>query len=108
VAGNGSFSEGYDGTFRLCSSLWHPETTHDLRRGTLAEAWEEVVPRVRDLRSRSPEFLQKCRRCGIVNLCLWCPAHAALETGDLDERIEYFYAVAHERAKAIGESGALG
>jgi len=101
-AGNGSFSVGYDGTFRLCSSLWHPDTTYDLRAGTLAEAWGEVVPRVRDLRSRKPEFLEKCRRCGIINLCLWCPAHAALETGEMDEWIEYFCAVAHERARAIG------
>jgi len=101
-AGNGSFSVGYDGTFRLCSSLWHPDATYDLRHGTLAEAWEQVVPRVRDLRSRNPEFLEKCRRCGIINLCLWCPAHAALETGEMDEWIEYFCAVAHERAKAIG------
>jgi len=101
-AGNGSFNVGYDGTFRLCSSLWHPDATYDLRSGTLAEAWDEVVPRVRDLRSQSPEFLEKCRRCGIINLCLWCPAHAALETGNMDDWVEYFCAVAHERARAIG------
>ena len=101
-AGNGSFDVGYDGTFRLCSSLWHPDTTYDLRSGTLAEAWDAVIPRVRDLRSRKPELLEKCRRCGIINLCLWCPAHAALETGDMDEWVEYFCAVAHERAAAIG------
>ena len=73
---------GYDGAFRLCSSLWHPDATYDLRHGTLAEAWDEVVPRVRDLRSRNPEFLEKCRRCGIINLCLWCPAHAASQGVD--------------------------
>ena len=48
--------------------------------------------------SRKPEFPAKCRRCGIVNLCLWCLAHAALEDGEMDEWIEYFCAVAHERA----------
>jgi len=40
--------------------------------------------------SRKPEFPAKCRRCGIVNLCLWCLAHAALEDGEMDEWIEYF------------------
>jgi len=102
-AGNLSFSVGYDGTFRLCSSLWHPGTTFDLRAGTLAMAWEELVPQVRELRSQAPAFLEKCRRCGISNLCLWCPAHAALETGRMDDWVEYFCDVAHERAKAIGE-----
>ena len=40
-------------------------------------------------------------RCGLINLCLWRPAHAALETGNMDEWIEYFCAVAHERARAL-------
>jgi radical SAM protein with 4Fe4S-binding SPASM domain len=100
-AGNGSFSVGHDGTFRLCSSLWHPETVFDLRRGTLREAWDEVVPRVREMRSQRPEFVEKCHPCALVNLCLWCPAHAHLETGRLDAWVAYFCEVAHERARAV-------
>jgi radical SAM protein with 4Fe4S-binding SPASM domain len=100
-AGNGSFSVGYDGTFRLCSSLWHRDTTYDLRRGTLREAWELVVPRVRDLRSTNKDFIERCRVCPIINLCLWCPAHAALETGSMDDWVDYFCAVAHARAAAL-------
>lgn len=102
-AGNGSFSVGYDGTFRLCSSLWAPETICDLRKGTLREAWEHLVPKVRDLRSRRREFLERCRRCPIVNLCLWCPAHSWLETGELDTVIDRFCEVAHARAAAIAK-----
>jgi len=100
-AGNGSFNISYDGKFRLCSSLWAEGTTYDLRTGTLAEAWNELVPKVRDLRSRKPEFLTTCRKCELVNLCLWCPAHAHLETGALDGATPYFCAVAHARAAAI-------
>lgn len=99
--GNGSFTVSYDGIFRLCSSLWHPETTYDLRQGTLAEAWNELVPWVREMRSTSPDFLEKCRKCPIINLCLWCPANAHLETGEMDGFSEYFCAVAHARAAAI-------
>ncbi|NLE11727.1 MAG: radical SAM protein [Actinobacteria bacterium] len=98
--GNSHFTVGSDGTFRLCSSLWHPGTTYDLRGGTLREAWEEVVPRVRDMRSTNPEYLEKCRRCPLFNLCLWCPAHASLETGSIDGWVEYFCEVAHARAAA--------
>jgi len=100
-AGNGSFCVGYDGTFRLCSSLWAPETTFDLRKGSLREAWRDVVPRVRDMRSRRREFLDSCRKCPIINLCLWCPAHAHLETGKLDGTTPYFCAVAQARAEAL-------
>ena len=105
-AGNGSFSVGCDGTFRLCNSLWHPDTVYDLRRGSLREAWEEWVPRVRELRGTDPGFLEKCRRCSLINLCLWCPAHAALETGAMDHWVEYFCEVAHARAEAAVHPGA--
>ncbi len=101
-AGNGSFSVSYDGKFRLCSSLWAPETMYDLRTGTLKEAWEQTVPCIRDLRSKSPEFLRTCRKCPIVNLCLWCPAHSYLESGAMDTRVDYFCRVAHARAAALG------
>jgi radical SAM protein with 4Fe4S-binding SPASM domain len=100
-AGNGSFNVGYDGTFRLCSSLWAPETTLNLRGTSLRDAWETIVPRVRDLRSRNVEYLATCRQCTIVNLCLHCAAHAHLETGAMDGATPYFCAVAHARAAAI-------
>jgi radical SAM protein with 4Fe4S-binding SPASM domain len=100
-AGNGSFNVGYDGTFRLCSSLWAPGTTVNLRETSLREAWATLVPRVRDLRSHEPEFLATCRQCAIVNLCLHCAAHAHLETGAMDGATPYLCAVAHARAEAI-------
>ena len=97
-AGNGSFTVGCDGRFRLCSSLQAPGTTYDLRTGALAKAWNEFVPAVRDLRSQRREFLETCRKCALVNLCLWCPAHAHLETGELDGTTPYFCEVARLRA----------
>jgi radical SAM protein with 4Fe4S-binding SPASM domain len=100
-AGNGSFSVGYDGTFRLCSSLWAPGTTANLRQTPLREAWETLVPRVRDLRSCNAGYLATCRQCAIVNLCLHCAAHAHLETGAMDSATPYFCEVAHARAAAI-------
>ncbi|MDH4299242.1 MAG: radical SAM protein [Dehalococcoidia bacterium] len=100
-AGNHSFVVGYDGRFRLCSSLCAEGTTYDLRKGTLAEAWKDFVPGVRDLRSQRKEFLDSCRRCALINLCRWCPAHAYLETGMLDGSTPHFCEVAHLRARGI-------
>ena len=99
--GNGSFSVSYDGLFRLCSSLWHPDCVFDLKKGPLEEAWGNFIPRVRDLRSDNPEYHKKCRSCTLVNLCIWCPAHAYLETGKMDVPVEYFCNVAHARAKML-------
>jgi radical SAM protein with 4Fe4S-binding SPASM domain len=100
-AGNGDFTVGFDGTFRLCSSLWAPGTTVNLREVSLREAYETFVPQVRDLRSQDAGFLATCRKCPIVNLCLYCPAHAYLETGAMDGATPYFCAVAHARAENL-------
>lgn len=104
-AGANSFTVGPDGTFRLCSSLRAAGTTYDLRTGTLAHAWRGLVPRVRDLRSHKKGFLETCRACGLANLCLWCPAHAHLETGELDGETPYFCDVAHRRAEHARTDG---
>jgi len=54
------------------------------------------------LTSQNREFLEKCRACPLVNLCLWCPAHAHLESGRLDAWVEYFCRVAQARARGLG------
>jgi radical SAM protein with 4Fe4S-binding SPASM domain len=100
-AGRSSFTIGWDGGFRLCSSLWAPGTVFDLRQGTLSAAWHDFVPRVHEMRSTKPERTMTCRPCPLVNLCRWCPAHAHLETGLLDGFTPYFCAVAHARAGAL-------
>ncbi len=100
-AGLEGFTIGPDGKFRLCSSLNHPECVYDLRRGSLKEAWEVFVPAVRERRSSRREFLEGCAVCPIVNLCLWCPAHAHLETGELDLPVAEFCRAAEARAAQI-------
>jgi len=103
-AGNHSFCIGYDGTFRLCSSLHHPDCIYDLRRGSLRDAWDRFVPEVKIMTSHNEEFMEKCRGCRYFNLCLWCPAHAYLEEGKMDTWVRYFCEIAHARAEIGGHS----
>lgn len=102
-SGINSFNVSFDGKYRLCSSLWAPGTTFDLRQGTLEDARSNLMPKVRDLRSNKKEYLESCNNCEITNLCLWCPAHAYLETGEMDGATPYFCAVAHARAAMLEE-----
>jgi len=101
-AGKASYSISYDAMFRLCASLWHPDCVYDLRQGDLTDAWRHFVQRVRGMSSQREEYLRSCRVCDLMNLCMWCPAHAYLETGQLDAPVEYFCQVAHARAQALG------
>jgi radical SAM protein with 4Fe4S-binding SPASM domain len=102
--GNASFTVSYNGIFRLCADLWHSDCIYDLRKGSLADAWFSLVPKVREMHGSNPEFLAECQNCQIVNLCFSCPAHAHLETGELDAVVPYFCQVAHARAEAIQKS----
>jgi len=103
-AAAGSFSISYDGVFRLCPSLWNPDCVYDVKRGNLQEAWHAFAPAVLEMKSNSREFLGKCHACSIVNLCMWCPAHAHLETGAMDATVDYFCRVAHARTELCGRS----
>ena len=100
-AGAYGFSVSYDGLFRLCSSLWHPDCIYDLRNGSLKEAWESFTPSVRSKTSENPEYLKNCSVCPLIDLCLWCPAHAYLETGEMDKKPENFCRVARTRSESV-------
>lgn len=103
TAGGDGFAVGYNGIFRLCASLWQRDCIYDLRRGTLAEAWFDFVPRALARTTTNHEFLERCRICPLMNQCQWCPAHAHLECGRMDEPCEYFCRVTHIRAETFGK-----
>lgn len=101
-AGRGRFTVGYDTTFRLCSSLCGRGWTYDLRNGSIQEAYTEFVEKIRSIKSHKEEYIRRCFSCRLVNICLWCPANSYLETGELDNPVEYFCQIAHARARAMG------
>ena len=100
-AGHYECAVGYDGFFRLCASLWHPGCVYDLRKGSLIDAWHHFVPQVRRMCSHRREFLEGCRRCPLINLCMWCPANAYLETGEMDLPVPYFCEVTRTRTEGL-------
>ena len=99
--GQRSFVVGPEGLLRPCLSLHHPDFLFDLRKGSLADAWARFLPEALGRESDRPEYAEKCGKCPLVNLCLWCPAHAYLETGELDLPVEDFCRVAEARAESL-------
>ena len=96
--GSAGFDVSYDGLFRLCTSLWHPECLYDLRKGNLEDAWNQFVFKVLQMKSDKQEYRKTCSVCSLINICFWCPANAHLETGELDKPVDYFCRVAQEKA----------
>jgi radical SAM protein with 4Fe4S-binding SPASM domain len=100
-AGRGQCSIGFDGTFRLCPDLWHPDYIQDLKKFPLTDVYPALSSSVRDRRSSNPDFLNHCSKCAIINYCMWCPARSFLESGELDCRVDYFCRVAHARTELL-------
>jgi len=100
-AGKASFAIDSYGFFKLCSSLSHPDCVYDLTKGSLREAWEEFVPEVRKMKTEDEECRKSCLSCPLINLCMWCPATAYLESRKLDGWVEDFCQIARARAEAL-------
>jgi len=99
--GNGSLTIGYEGMIRGCSSLYHKDMIYNWREGSLKDAWDKFFPSILGLKTKNKLIMEKCRNCNIVNLCMSCPAHNYLETGDPDSFVEYFCNIAHSRAEKL-------
>jgi len=99
--GSKNFVLGYNGFFRLCSSLNHPDCIYDLRKISLIDAWNKLLPEVRKKTTQNQEIKDKCQICRIKDLCMWCPAHVFLEIGILDGNVDYFCKVAHARENNV-------
>jgi radical SAM protein with 4Fe4S-binding SPASM domain len=102
--GRDSFVLSYDGLLRLCPVLCHPDCVYDFREGSLADAWQNFIPKVLSITTDRQEFLDGCRVCSLIDLCMWCPAHAYLETGYMDKTADYFCETAHARAKSLKDA----
>ena len=87
--------------FQLCLLLRHPDCIYSLRQGSLKEAWERFVPRVREIKPNNREYQKKCQRCFIKSLCLQCPAWSWIEHGVLDEPVEYLCEITHAMAVCL-------
>jgi radical SAM protein with 4Fe4S-binding SPASM domain len=102
-AGISDFVVSYNGFYRICSSLWHTDCMCDLRKKTIKDAREKLMPKVRATKSDNPEFIKNCATCALINLCIWCPAHSFLESGHMDTPCRYFCEVAEKRSLNMKE-----
>ena len=90
---------GWDGALRLCNSLNHPDYTYDLRKGSLKNAWHHFIPMKRSGNGIPKAAEPECNKCRLLPLCMWCPAHAFLESGDMCAPVKYFCDVAEARER---------
>ena len=100
-AGHGTCVDAY-GRAQMCMMLRHPDTTYDLKAGSLRDALTSFFPRLREMRATNPDYLARCARCFLKGLCEQCPAKSWTEHGTFDTPVEYLCQVAHAQARDLG------
>ena len=95
--GINSFAVNAYGEMGIC--VISQQETFDIRQDGLKPAWDHSL---HGLRNRKRTRVTKCVECRIQSLCAMCPANGELENGDREDPVDFFCAVAHLRAAAIG------
>jgi radical SAM protein with 4Fe4S-binding SPASM domain len=90
------------GNLQLCMLLRHPSTVYDLKKGTLKDALDNFSPKIRKMKAKNTDYLNRCARCFLKGLCEQCPARSWMEHGTLDTPVEYHCEIAHAQARALG------
>jgi radical SAM protein with 4Fe4S-binding SPASM domain len=90
------------GNLQLCMLLRHPATVYDLKKGSFQDALDNFFPKVRNIKAKNPDYLNRCARCFLHGLCEQCPARSWMEHGTLDTPVEYHCEIAHAQARSLG------
>jgi radical SAM protein with 4Fe4S-binding SPASM domain len=90
------------GQLQPCLQVRHPGTLYDLEEGSLSNAVTQHFPRIRQMRTTNPVFLERCGRCQLRPACPQCPACAWMEYGTLDQPADYYCEVMHASAELLG------
>lgn len=95
-AGLTSFHIDPYGKLSLCLLARAPG--YDLRAGTFGEGWDGPLRAERFRKRQAPS---PCATCDLLPLCGQCPALAALEWSDAEQRVDFCCQLGHLRAQAL-------
>jgi len=90
------------GYFQPCIMLRHPDTTYDIKHGTLKDAITNFFPKIRKMKASNPDYLSCCAKCFLKGLCEQCMAKSWMEYGTLDTPVKYLCEIAHTQARYLG------
>jgi radical SAM protein with 4Fe4S-binding SPASM domain len=90
------------GKLQACILLRHPDTIYDLRKGSLKEAMTVFFPAMRKKIAVDRDYIDKCGKCFLFDLCNQCPAQSWMEHGTLDTPVDYFCKESHLYARYAG------
>ncbi|MFA5879660.1 MAG: radical SAM protein [Candidatus Margulisiibacteriota bacterium] len=82
-----------------CGFIKSPDLRYDLRKGTLADAWDNFIPSITNKIYATKEYEENCDSCESRKDCRWCPVYGYLEHRDFSKKVDYLCEVAKENKK---------
>lgn len=99
--GQNAFSIDPYGRMNLCLQINYPQ--YQILKGSIKDGWQRIKDFVDSL--RPPEDF-KCRDCGFLEYCSWCPGRSFLENRDFITCSPYFREMAEYQKRAVSLSAA--
>ena len=96
AAGGHAFWISPQGKMLICSNLRMIDYGLLKEGNSVKEGFYKLHKKIHGLRFRTKS---KCRSCKYRLICKWCPGRAILETGSLEEPIDYFCRLTEETLK---------
>jgi len=93
AVGGHSFHVSVKGEMFLCSCLRNPNYDLLSKGATVNQGFFSLNQEVRAMRFNTDSL---CRSCQYRLICKWCPGRAVLETGSMEEPIDYFCQLTQE------------
>jgi len=88
------------GQVQPCMVLRSPDIVQP--KGTTLENALVKFKKLKQVKATNSEYLRRCARCFLRNLCEQCPGKAWSETGTLDTPVQYLCDVSHALARHMG------
>lgn len=96
--GTGLTSFHIDATGNLMPCVLVDTVTYNLSDGSFQTGWQEVIPRIREIRVDKEV---ECAQCDKRLLCGLCPAFFNLENGSAETKSDYLCAMGYHRFSTI-------
>jgi radical SAM protein with 4Fe4S-binding SPASM domain len=88
------------GRIQPCLGLRAPDLV--LHRGTSLKNALITFKSLKNLEALNSDYINRCGKCFLRNLCQQCPAKSWSENGTLDTPIEYYCEITHTLARELG------
>lgn len=102
AAAKDAFCVSAFGLLQPCRLLRSSGFTYDLKKGSLLEGVLRLHFLVMNATTRNKKISETCGRCILRPACSSCPATSWMESGVVDEPVEYYCEIAHLQAGWLG------